>query len=270
MTSTYDGLEYETLQLSRGDNPHVLVVTLNRPQVFNAMNTQMGLDLRDLWQRFYVDAEDVRCIVLTGSGEKAFCAGGDLKQRNDMTTEQWQRQHAIFEQATMALVNNPVPVIAAVNGVAFGGGTEMVLACDFAYAAPNARFALTEVTLGIMPGAMGTQNMPRAVGVRRAKEIVLTGLPLDAHQAYDWGLVNHVSEAGKLMEDVLRTAGRIADNAPISTRQAKKSMQIASGSDLHTGYLFEIEAYNRMVSTEDRHEGVRAFNEKRKPVYRGK
>jgi len=268
MSDSYDSLKYETVALER-PSPHVLVVRLNRPEVFNAMNTQMGLDLRDLWARFYVDPGEVRCIVLTGSGEKAFCAGGDLKQRNNMTNEEWMQQHAIFEQATMHLVNCPVPVIAAVNGVAFGGGTEMALACDFAYAAPNARFALTEVTLGIMPGAMGTQNMPRAVGVRRAKEIILTGLPFDAQQAYDWGVVNHVSEAGKLMDDVLKTAGRIADNAPISTRQAKKSMQIASGSDLHTGYLFEIEAYNRMVPTEDRLEGVRAFNEKRKPAYRG-
>ena len=269
MPSTYATLRYETVQLSY-PRPHVLQVMLNRPEVFNAMNTQMGLDLADLWPRLYVDAEDVRCVVLTGFGEKAFCAGGDLKQRDGMTVETWQRQHAIFELATMHLVNCPVPVIAAVNGVAYGGGTEMVLACDFAYAAPNARFALTEVTLGIMPGAMGTQNMPRAVGVRRAKEIVLTGLPVSAEQAYDWGIVNHVAEAGKLMDDVLTTAERIASNAPISTRQAKKSMQIASGSDLHTGYLFEIEAYNRMVPTEDRLEGVRAFNEKRKPDYRGR
>jgi enoyl-CoA hydratase len=157
-----------------------------------------------------------------------------------------------------------------VNGAAFGGGCEFVAASDFAYAAQHARFALTEVTLGIMPGAMGTQNLPRAVGDRRAKEIILTGAPFSADEAAAWGLVSKVLPADELMPATLATAVRIARNAPISTRQAKKSISMASQTDIHIGYRYEVEAYNRMVPTEDRLEGVRAFNEKRKPEFKGR
>lgn len=260
---------YETIALDR-PAPHVLVVRINRPEARNAINTQMGHDLRDIWQSLYVDPGDVRCVILTGTGDKAFCAGGDLKQRNNMTDREWQAQHAVFEQGTMALMDCPVPVIAAVNGAAFGGGCEYVCAADFAYAATTARFALTEVSLGIMPGAMGTQNLPRAVGVRRAKEIILTASPFSAEEALAWGLLNKVCAPDELMPAALETATRIAGNGPIATRQAKKSIQMSTQLDLHTGYLFEIEAYNRMVPTEDRLEGVRAFNEKRKPDFKGR
>ncbi len=261
--------DYETLKLEQQDDG-LLVVTLNRPEAANAMNTQMGLDLRELWGSFYVDTQGINCILLTGAGQKAFCAGGDLKERDGMTDATWQRQHAIFEQSTMALMDCPVPVIAAVNGAAYGGGCEMVVACDFAYAARSARFALTEVTLGIMPGAAGTQNLPRACGVRRAKEIILTGAPFNAEQAHEWGVVNQLCDDDALLEETMATARRIAANAPISVRQAKKSINMATQLDLKTGYAYEIEAYNRMVPTEDRLEGVRAFNEKRKPDFKGR
>jgi enoyl-CoA hydratase/carnithine racemase len=147
---------------------------------------------------------------------------------------------------------------------------ELALGCDFIYAAQSARFALTEVTLGIMPGAAGTQNLPRAVGVRRAKELVLTGTPFSAEQAYEWGMVNKVCPDAELMSEVMATARRIAQNAPVSARQAKKSLDKATELDRMTGYAFEIEAYNRTVVTEDRQEGINAFNEKRKPKYKGR
>lgn len=262
-------MEYETLKLERLED-HLLLVTLNRPDAANSLNTQMGHDLRDLWSHFYVDQEDFRCVVVTGSGDRIFCAGGDLKERNNMTDETWQKQHALFEQAMLAMTDCPVPIIAAVNGAAFAGGLEFVLGADFAYGAPNARFALTETTLGIMPGAMGTQNLPRAVGVRRAKEIILTGTPFTAEEALAWGVLNRICEDGKLMEETLETARKICNNAPISTRQAKKSLNVATQLDLKNGYAFEIEAYNRMVPTEDRLEGVRAFNEKRKAEFKGR
>jgi enoyl-CoA hydratase/carnithine racemase len=261
--------EYETLKLERQDQ-HILVVTLNRPQASNAMNTQMGLDLMEVFERFQVALDDLRCIVLTGAGEKAFCAGGDLKERRGMTDEAWAAQHAIFERKLRALMACPLPAIAAVNGAAYGGGCEIAAAADFVYASENARFALTEVTLGIMPGAGGTQNLPRAVGIRRAKEIILTGLPFTAAEAAQWGLVNKVVPPGELMPAALATARRIADNAPISVRQAKQSVQRGMQMSLWDGLAFEIEAYNRMVPTEDRHEGVNAFNEKRKPAFRGR
>lgn len=261
--------DYETLKLDRVED-HILVVTLNRPERANAMNTQMGLDLRDLWRDLYVDQEDVRCVIMTGSGEKAFCAGGDLKDRDGMTDEQWQHQHAIFEQAVLTMMDVPPPIIGAINGVAYGGGTEFVLLCDFAYGARHARFALTEVTLGIMPGAAATQMLPRAVGIRRAKEFLMCGAPCSADEALDWGILNKVCEPDQLMDEALTTARRIAANAPISIRQAKKSLNMSMQTDARNGYMFEIEAYNRMVPTEDRLEGIRAFNEKRKPVYKGK
>jgi enoyl-CoA hydratase/carnithine racemase len=261
--------DYETLKLHRQEK-HILVVTLSRPQASNAMNTQMGLDLTELFERFQVALDDLRCIVLTGAGEKAFCAGGDLKERHGMTDEAWAAQHAIFERKLRALMACPLPVIAAVNGAAFGGGCEIAAAADFVYASENARFALTEVTLGIMPGAGGTQNLPRAVGMRRAKEVILTGLPFTAAEAAQWGLVNKVVPLGELMPAALATARRIADNAPISVRQAKQSIQRGMQMSLWDGLAFEIEAYNRMVPTEDRHEGVNAFNEKRKPAFRGR
>ena len=261
--------DFKTLMIERPE-PHILVVTLNRPDRRNALDTQMGLDLLELFGALYVDQEDIRCIVLTGSGSKAFCAGGDLKQRNNMTDESWQSQHAVFEKMTLALMDCPVPIIAAVNGAAFGGGFEIALSADFIYAARSARFAQTETRLGIMPGAGGTQNLPRACGVRRAKEIIFTGEPFTAEQAYEWGIVNKLCDDQALIDDAMGTARKIAANAPIAVRQAKKSVGMATQTDLKTGYAFEIEAYNRMVQTEDRLEGVRAFNEKREPNFKGR
>ena len=262
-------LDFETLKVERR-GPHILLITLNRPAAANAMNTQMGRELMALFEALSLDLEGLRCVVLTGSGEKAFCAGGDLKERNGMTDEAWVAQHLVFERMLRALIGCPIPVIAAVNGAAYGGGCEIAAACDFIYAAPHARFALTEVTLGIMPGAGGTQNLPRAVGERRAKEIILTGAPFTAEEAERWGLVNRVIPADRLLEETMATAERIAANAPIAVRQAKQSISRGLQMSLADGLAFEIEAYNRLVGTEDRREGVRAFNEKRKPVFKGR
>jgi len=260
---------YDTLQVT-APQAHTLLVTLNRPEVANAMNTQMGLDLLDLFHTIGGAPNEQRCIVLTGAGPRAFCAGGDLKERNGMTDEQWQDQHLIFERAIRAMIDCPVPVIAAVNGAAYAGGLEIALCADFIYAAEHARFALTEVTLGIMPGASGTQNLPRAVGARRAKEIMLTGRPFSVREAFEWGMVNRICAAETVLTEALETAAVIAGNAPISTRQLKQSVNMGLNMDLRSGMMFEIEAYNRMVPTEDRREGIRAFNEKRKPVYKGR
>jgi enoyl-CoA hydratase/carnithine racemase len=261
-------VKYQTLKIEERE-ARVLLVTLNRPEVLNAINTQMGRDLYELWTRLTAEPADVRCVVLTGAGERAFCAGGDLKERDGMTQAQWQAQHELFERGFVALMELPVPVIAAVNGHAYGGGLETALACDFIYAARGARFALSEVRLGIMPGGGGTQNLPRAVGERRAKELILTAKPFSAEEGAAWGLVNRVCEPGSLLNDALETARQIAVNAPLSVRQAKKSIHYGLQTDLLTGYRLEIEAYNRLVDTEDRREGVRAFNEKRKPSFKG-
>lgn len=260
--------EYETLKLAI-DEDGVAVLTLNRPQSANAFNTQMGEELRDFWTGLLDNPGDLRSLVVTGAGERAFCAGADLKERRDMSDDDWRHQHAIFEEAFYAMMDCPVPVIAAVNGAAFGGGFEMVLASDFAYAADTARFALTETTLGIIPGVGGTQNLPRACGERRAMEIILTGLPFDAAQALDWGIVNRVLAPGSLMSETLDTARHIAANAPIAVRAAKQALSRATGLALKDGLKVEIDCYRRTIETEDRREGMLAFNEKRKPVYRG-
>ena len=259
---------FETLAL---DQPHqaVLRVRLNRPERSNAINTQMGRDLVELFEQFAIDTHGLRVIVLTGSGDKAFCAGGDLKERKGMSNAQWMAQHAIFERMVRAMIDCPVPLICAVNGAAFGGGCEIAGTCDFIYASSNARFALTEVTLGIMPGGGGTQTLPRAVGERRAKELIMTGRPFSAEEAQRWGLVNAVVEPEELGERVMEVALRIAANAPISVRQAKQSIHRGLQMSIAEGLAFEIEAYNRMVSTEDRLEGVLAFNEKRTPNFKG-
>jgi enoyl-CoA hydratase len=261
--------QYETLSL---DEPSagMLVVTLNRPEVRNALNTQMGRDLRDLFVPLKFTPGDLRCIVITGSGDKAFCAGGDLKERKGMSDHDWRLQHAIFEEAYYAVMDCAVPVVAAVNGAAYAGGCELALASDFVFAATDAKFALTEVTLGIMPGAGGTQNLPRAVGERRAKQIILTGAPFTAQQALEWGMVNEVHPPADLMKAVFDVANRITDNAPISVRQAKKAIHYGLQMDLASGLNFEVQAYERMIATDDRREGINAFNEKRKAKFSGK
>ena len=163
---------YATLVLA---NPlaHVLQVTLNRPEVANAFNTQMATDLVHCFEHLALDAGDYRCIVLTGAGERAFCAGGDLKERDGMSNAAWTEQHLVYERMIRAVIDCPLPLIAAVNGAAFGGGCELAAAVDFVYASENARFAMTETSLGIIPGAGGTQTLARAVGERRAKELIL-------------------------------------------------------------------------------------------------
>lgn len=260
---------FETLLLDQ-PAPHVLQVTMNRPQASNAFNTQMALDILTVFEALGLDHEDVRCVILTGAGERAFCAGGDLKERNGMTDEAWQRQHLIFERMIRAVLDCPVPSIAAVNGAAYAGGCEVACACDFIYAAEHARFAQTETQIGIIPGAGGTQTLSRAIGERRAKELILASKPFSAQDAEAWGLVNSVLPADQLIAEAQQIAGRIAQNAPIAVRQAKQAIHRGMQMSLRDGLSFEIEAYNRTVPTEDRREGVLAFNEKRKPEFKGR
>jgi enoyl-CoA hydratase len=264
MNKTYQTILVEMV------NEHVLVVTLNRPEVSNATNTQMARDLLEVWSALAIHPGDVRAVVLTGAGNRVFSAGGDLKERNGMTNEQWEAQHEIFDRKKWAQLECPVPVIGAANGHAYAGGLESLLACDFIYASKAARFALTEVTLGIMPGAGGTQFLPRAVGSRRAKEIIFLGKPFTAEEAHEWGLVNRLCEPETVRDQAIATATAIAANAPLSIRQAKKAIDAGLDMDVVNGIRFEIEAYNRLITSEDRLEGVRAFNEKRKPAFQGR
>src|SRR6201995_4954321 len=241
--------------------PGVAVVTFNRPEVANALSTQMGLELLEAWTALR-ERDDLRCVILTGAG-KHFQAGADLKERNGMTDEAWAEQHKVFEAMARAQLAVPVPVIAAVNGAAMGGGCEMTLLSDFAYAADNARFGLPEVTLGIMPGLGGTQPLTRQAGERRALEILVSGRPLTAQEALEAGIVNRVVPAAELMNAVLETARRIAANAPLSVRALKRVVHEGHGLPLIESMVLELNGYNRLFKTADRREGVAGFNEKR-------
>ena len=263
------GMTFETLSVETPAD-HVLLITLNRPEAANAFNTRMARDLIALFEGVSLETGDIRAIVLTGAGDRAFCAGGDLKERDGMTDEAWGRQHLIYERMVRAVLGCPVPTIGAINGAAYGGGCELAAALDFCYAAEGAKFAQTEVRIGIIPGAGGTQTMARAIGERRAKEAILSATPFTAAQALDWGLVNAVFPQDALQPAALETAQKIAANAPIATRQAKQAIHKGLQMGLSDGLAFEIEAYNRTIPTRDRREGVAAFNEKRPPRFEGR
>jgi enoyl-CoA hydratase/carnithine racemase len=258
----------ETLMLTEPAEGQLLV-TLNRPQRANAMSTTMGHELIAVFSALEVAPNAYRCVVLTGAGDRVFCAGADLKERDGMDDATFARQHYMFERMMRALLACPPPLLGAINGAAFAGGLELAMSCDFCYASHEARFALTEVTRGIMPGGGGTQHLPRAAGSRRAKEAIFTGEPFTAQQALDWGVVNRLCEPGQVLAEVLATADRICANAPISVRQAKKSVDNGLQTDLRTGMLFEIEAYYQLIPTDDRREGIAAYNEKRPPRFKG-
>jgi enoyl-CoA hydratase/carnithine racemase len=247
--------------------PGVAVVAFNRPEVANALSTLMGEELLLAWTELAA-REDLRCVVLTGEG-RHFQAGADLKERNGMTDEAWAAQHRVFEAMVRAQLSVPVPIIAAVNGAAMGGGCEMTLACDFAYASETARFGLPEVGLGIMPGLGGTQLLRRCAGERRAIELLTTGRPFTAAQALEYGVVNGVTAPEALMETVMAVAAEIAAKAPLSVRALKHVVHEGHSLDLAAAMEMELSAYNRLFKTADRREGVASFNEKRTPAFKG-
>lgn len=249
--------------------PGILVVTLNRPEIANAFDTETAELLLSTFTGIALEPE-TRAVILTGAGTRAFCAGADLKERNGMSQADWTRQHVLFERMAYAIMDCPNPVIAAVNGAAYAGGCELTLAADFAIASSDARFALTEVTLGLIPGIGGTQNLPRAVGMRRAKEILLTGTPFTAAEALDWGVVNTLTSPEAVLEEALKSARKIAGAAPLAVRAALAAMEDGASLPLDQARRREIEHYNTLIDTQDRREGIAAFNEKRKPLFQGR
>jgi enoyl-CoA hydratase/carnithine racemase len=244
------------------------IVTLNRPDAANALSLQMLYELHEALHEIRFD-RGVRCVIVTGTGEKAFCAGADLKERAGMDMAQVRKTVSLIRGNINDLELLPQPVIAAVNGAAFGGGTELALACDIRVASEHAKFALTETSLGIIPGAGGTQRLPRLVGKGRAKELIFTGRRVDAREALSIGLVEYVASAGSLMEKALEIARQIAKNAPIALAQAKFAIDKGYEVDLNTGLAIEMNAYEVTIPTRDRTEGLQAFKEKRAPVYKG-
>jgi enoyl-CoA hydratase/carnithine racemase len=259
----------DTLQLEEPDPP-ILVIRLNRPEVSNAISTPMGHELLRVFGALEADPGLYRCAILTAAGERTFCGGADLKQREGMSDEQFGRQHYLFERMNRAITNCPIPLICAANGSAVAGGLELLLACDFAYASKHAVFGFTEVKRGIMPGGGGTQQLPRTIGMRRAKELIFRGARFTAEEALAWGVVNRLCEPANVLADALEAARDICTSAPLSVTQAKKAIELGMQADLRTGLYVEIEAYNRLIPTADRLEGISAYNEKREPRFKGR
>lgn len=245
----------------------VVVVTMERDQAMNAFDTAMAEEMLSLFGTTLRRRDDIRAIVLTGAGERAFSVGADLKERAGMTNDAWRKQHALFRDAFESLWRFPWPVIAAVRGYALGGGCELALAADFIHAAEDAVFGLPEITLGIMPGAGGTQLLARAIGQRRAKELILTGERFSAQEAFSWGLVNAVHPSGNELAAAIDVAQRIAANAPLAVQGAKRAMDRGFDAPLEVGMALEVSIHQRLSASEDRVEGVLAFNEKRRPVW---
>ncbi len=247
----------------------IAVLTLNRPKVMNSFNFALLHSLKD-----QVDAlkfnTNVRVVIITGAGQKAFCAGADLKERT--TFDELQVKEFIFTIRNLftSIEYLNKPVIAAINGVALGGGTELALACDIRIAAMNASMGLTETRLAIIPGAGGTQRLPRLIGRGKAKELIFTGRRVDAREALQIGLVNQICGPESLLEECQKMAGMICEAGPIAIEQAKYAINYGLETDLHTGLGIESNAYWVTIPTEDRLEGLAAFQEKRKPVYKGK
>ncbi len=246
----------------------VLTLTLNRPQVMNSFNFEL---LRAL--KAQIDAirfrPEIRVVIITGSGEKAFCAGADLKERATLSPLQVKEFIFTIRDLFSSIENLNKPVIAAVNGIALGGGTELALACDIRLAAATASMGLTETRLAIIPGAGGTQRLPRLVGRGKAKELIFTGRRVPAEEARAIDLVNQVCEPDALLEACQSMAAEICETGPIAIEQAKYAINHGVETDLHNGLAIESNAYWVTIPTKDRLEGLTAFREKRKPVYRG-
>jgi enoyl-CoA hydratase len=257
-------MPYETVLASVEEN--VGIMQMNRPEALNVLNFQLLSDLNDALTSF-LQNDEVRCIIIAGS-EKAFSAGADLKDMSSRrTTDMLNRfRSSIFTVLRQALK----PVIAAVSGHCYAGGCELALACDMIVASESAKFGQPEVNVGIMPGAGGTQRWTRIVGKARAMEIMLTGAPIDAKKALEWGIVNWVVPFAQLHDEAKRLAATIASKAPIAVRMAKEAVLKAQEMALENGLDYESRLFTLLFGTEDQKEGMRAFLEKRKPRWQGK
>ncbi|MBT7259523.1 MAG: enoyl-CoA hydratase [Desulfobacula sp.] len=263
-----DGSTSDTL-LQVGKKDQTIILTMNRPKVMNCLNFDLLYAIKKQIDDLQY-AKDIRTVIITGAGEKAFCAGADLKERLSLTPNEVKKFIITIRNLLTSIQNLPIPVICAVNGVALGGGTEVALASDIRIASENATMGLTEARLAIIPGGGGTQRLPRIIGVAKAKELIFTGKRVDAKEALEIGLVNKVTPSHTLMDECLKMADMIAQTGPIAVEMAKYAIDKGIETDLATGLAIESNAYRVTIPTEDRIEGLTAFKEKRKPVYKGR
>lgn len=246
----------------------VMVLTIDRQDKMNALNAQVQEEITEAFAS--ISPGEVRAIVVTGAGEKSFIAGADIGGMKEMSILEVREFGRIGTRMMEAIESAPVPVIAAVNGFALGGGAEISLACDIRIAAENARFGFPEVTIGIMPGAGGTQRLPRVVGGGIARELVFTGRMVGAKEAKEIGLVNRVVGEGEALEAAKEMARQIAKNAPIAVRNAKTAMNIAGNTDLASGIEHEGDLFALLFASDDAKEGMTAFCERREPQFEGR
>jgi enoyl-CoA hydratase len=256
--------EYQYILVERDER--VGIVTLNRPEQLNALNFQLVHELGDALQEFDRD-ETIGCIIITGSGEKAFAAGADIKEMADKSLV--EMMIGGFE-AWEGIRHIRTPLIAAINGYALGGGCELALHCDMIVASENARFGQPEISIGIIPGAGGTQRLARTLGKYRTMEMVLTGAQVTAQELANHGVVNRVVPKGEHLTEAIKLAKTVASQAPIAVRLAKEAVQAAFETSLEEGLDIERKNFFLLFSTEDMREGMRAFIEKRKPQFKGK
>lgn len=249
------------------ENNHLAIVTLNRPDAANALSKKMLEELNKVIQQIN-DNKSIYCTIIIGAKTKAFCAGADLKERKGMSEEEVIKTVSYIGETVSNVEKLNMPVIAALNGAAFGGGLELALACDIRYAAEHAVVGLTETSLAIIPGAGGTQRLTRLVGTGRAKHMIYTAERITADEALSIRLVEQVFPGDRLLEEAKKTARLIAQNGPIALEQAKLAINQGMNVNLHTGLAIEQACYKETIYTNDRKEGLQAFAEKRKPVYK--
>jgi len=258
----YENIMYEVKQ-------GIATITFNRPKALNALNGALLAELSQALDEIAAD-EDIRVLILTGAGDKSFVAGADITELATFNSLQAKgfagNGHSIINK----LQQLPIVVIAAVNGFALGGGTEIAIACDFIYAAENAKFGQPEINLGLIPGFGGTQRLPRLIGSNMAKEMIFTGKMISAEEALQLGLANKVIPQDKLMEEVMKTAGAIAAKGKVSLREAKQAINNGMNVDLATGCGIEIGAFAICMASPDAKEGTSAFLEKRKAEFKGR
>jgi len=258
---------YNTLIYEKKDT--IGILTINRPEKMNALSTELTNELQQVLVEIEED-KDLRVLVITGAGDKAFVAGADINELVDRDALIGRRVSRFRQELFSRIENLPIPVIAAVNGYALGGGLELALACNIRLSTENAKFGAPEVKLGIIPGDGGTQRLPRLVGLGRAMEMVITGDFVDAQEAHRIGLVNKVVSDEELMEATMALAKKIASRPPLAVKYAKEAVNRSQEGDTVSGYAIESYLHALACTTEDKKEGVAAFLEKRKGEFKGK
>lgn len=251
------------------ENDHIGLIILNRPEAANAMSKQLIEDFHLALDEVEKN-QDLRVLIITAEGEKAFCAGADLKERATLTEEETIQAVGEIGNLVSRVEDIEIPTIAAINGAAFGGGLELSLGCDIRIASENAKMGLTETSLGIIPGAGGTQRLPRLIGLAKAKYYILTAKRFDSFEGKEIGLIQEVVPISELRDKALELAKQIASNGPIGVKMAKKAIVEGFKHDLKTGLQIEKKNYMYTIPTEDRLEGLKAFKEKTKPNYKGR